>query len=362
MDDNKKLLEQFEPKQSTTLATKGQVFAARFTPCGKYVISGGFDSLIHRWDATSEEIKELPPLEGHGGWAQAIAFHPTEQTLFSADSWGQLRCWSYTKEKPKPIWKVEQAHDGWIREVAVSSDGRLLATCGRDQKVCVWSASDGRRLHELTGHGEDVLRVQFHPQTMKIVSGDLKGIVKVWDVVYGKHMQDFDASELHSYQRIQEVGGVRSMAFSLDGKSLFCGGTRPKNGGNVQGVPLVMEFDFETGKRKRTIELGATSDVYANDLQMHPAGFLMATTSGNPGTGKLLFQHLEADKPFYTNTKLANCHAVSLHPDGNRLVVTTTKRGSNGNGRRLDKDGNYIGNTSPIYVFDFPSPADAASG
>jgi hypothetical protein len=38
------------------------------------------------------------------------------------------------------------------------------------------------------------------------------------------------------------------------------------------------------------------------------------------------------------------------------VAVTATSRGSNGNGRQLDKNGEYPGNTSPVHIFDMPKP------
>ena len=140
------------------------------------------------------------------------------------------------------------------------------------------------------------------------------------------------------------------MTFSPDGTLLLAGGTRPKNGGNVQGTPLVLVFDWKTRKQIQALEMGPTSDVYVQDLQFHPDGFLMVATSGNPGAGKLHFQRLEDKKPFYTSSGFSNCHAISVHADGERLAITMTSKGSNGNGRPLDKDGNYLGNSSPIHL------------
>ncbi|MDA1017653.1 MAG: hypothetical protein O3A00_24740, partial [Planctomycetota bacterium] len=80
--------------------------------------------------------------------------------------------WPYTEERPQPRWSVDVARDGWLRAVAVSSDGKLIATCGLDQRVRVWSADSGKRLHEFVGHGEDVFTVAFHSDNNSLVTGD----------------------------------------------------------------------------------------------------------------------------------------------------------------------------------------------
>ena len=80
----------------------------------------------------------------------------------------------------------------------------------------------------------------------------------------------------------------------------------------------------------------------------------MAALSGSPGTGKIVFQRLGDKQPFYSTTKYRNCHSLSLHPSGKRFAITSTNNGSNGNGRRL-KNGEYLGNYSPVHVFDFPA-------
>ena len=377
--DADSLKKRYEPKPVTVIKTEGQVCAARFTPCGRQLVSGGYDGLVHRWDAEADGFPALEPLAGHGGWVQAVDCHPTDPLLFSADSWGRLSAWAFAEESPKPAWSIEEAHDGWIRDLAVSPDGKWLATCGRDQVVRTWKTSRGKRLSEATGHDQDVLCLAIHPDGKTLVTGDLAGRVRQWDRRKKKCIREFDATELHSRLRLQDVGGVRVMTFSPDGNQLFVAGTRPKNGGNVQGVPLVLVFDFKSGKPAgqgksagriepaSRIEMGKTSDVYVRDLVFHADGFVIAVTSGNPGTGQLLFRRLDDDDAFYSTNKLSNCHAVSLRPGDRRFAVTTTNRGSNGNGRRLNKEGEYAGNTSPIHVMEFPAsettgPAEDGDG
>jgi len=349
-DDPKALRARYEPKPAKVLKTDRQLCMLRFSPCGKVLAAAGTDGTVRRWDA--EALAELPSLTGHGGWVQAIAFHGDK--LFAVDSWGSLRCWPFAEKEPKPAWHVAEAHDGWIRGLAVSPDGKHLATCGADQRVRVWSAEDGKKVQELTGHAADVFAVAFHPEGKSLVSGDLSGIVKEWDWSAGKALRSLDAKSLHRVDRLQEVGGARVLGFDRAGATLAVAGTTPKNGGNVQGIPTILLFDWATGKVRNTVKIGNDGDAYVCDLLLHTDGFLMAVTSGNPGVGKLFFQRPADAQPFFLATNLPNSHSLALNPAGTRLAVSATNGGSNGNGRGKDKE--YPGNFSPIHVFDLPKP------
>lgn len=354
-DDPKQLLQQFEPKEARVLQKEsGREFAAvRFSPCGKFLVGASFDGKVCRWDVSADEPKELSALNGHNGWVQDAAFDPAGQFVFSADTWGQLRCTPLGDENPQPKWSVTDAHDGWIQSVAVSPDGKFVATCGNDQKVRVWSADDGKKLHEFADHAEPVLKVVSHPDGKSLLSGDLKGIVRQFDLAAGKFTRQFDAGVLFKLDRLQDTGGVRGLAFNADGSLLAVGGTKPSVGGNVQGIPTILVFDWGTGELRHTLELGQSGDVYVTDLRFHPAGFIMATISGNPGVGKLVYCRREDPAPFFTSTKWANLHSLSLHPGGTRLAVSGTNANSNGNGRLL-KNGEYPANWSPVWLLDMP--------
>jgi WD40 repeat protein len=364
-DDAAQLLARWEPKELKVIETQRQVHAARFSPCGRFLIAGGYDALVRRWDMTRDETPELSPLTGHQGWAQALAFHPQGEILFTSDSWGRLSAWPYAEENPQPRWTVAAAHGGWIRGLAVSPDGALLASCGRDQVLRLWSTAEGRVEKEWAGHNgpqEDVFCVQFHPAGKMLAAGDARGAVQLWDLAAGACTRTLDAAALYLYDRIQDVGGVWCLAFDAAGKYLAAGGTRGKNGATVQGVPTVLVFDVETGEQKHKLELGAQNDCFVHDLHFHPAGFLMAVTSGTPGAGKVLFQRLEDPVPFFVTTKLPNCHSLSLNPAGDRLAVVATNRNSNGNGRPLNQDGEYEGNHSPVHLFQLAASGQPQGG
>jgi len=352
-DDPKQLLQKYQPKESKVLKLDRQMCSVRFSPDGKLLVAGGQDATIRRWDASGDTLIDLPPLTGHGGWVQTLGFSPDGKRLYSADSWGKLLCWNGADPEPKPVWIVDQAHDGWIRALAVSPDGKQLATCGMDRQVRLWSAEDGKKLQELAGHPDDVFALAFHPDGKALVTGDLKGVVRHWDLAAGKVTRELNAGNLYLQNRLQDVGGARCLVFDKAGTTLACAGTQPKNGGNVQGVPTILIFDWATGKVQHTLKVGTDGDAYVCDLAFHPAGFVMAVSSGNPGVGKFFFHRPGDEQPFFLMTKMANCHALAVHPNGTRLVVSATNGSSNGNGRQIGKDG-YPGNFSPLHVWDLP--------
>jgi WD40 repeat protein len=350
--DTRTLQQRYTPKQTKVINLEQQACMLRFSPDGKVLAAACFDQVVRRLDATTDPFAPLPPVAGHNGWVQCLAFHPDGKRAFSADTWGQVRAWPFAEAEPKPLWNVAQAHDGWVRGLVVSPDGKTLATCGADRAIRLWSADDGKKLTELAA-GEDVHALLFHPDGKSLVSGDLKGVVKVWDVASGKAARELDARGLYLYERLQDVGGVRCLAFDKTGATLACGGCQPKGGGFVEGTLLILLFDWVSGKVKETITFGAAADGFVKDLHLHADGFLMAVSSGQPGNGKLFFFNPGDKEPFFT-APMANCHSLALHPNGTRLAVAATNANSAGNGRPMTANKEYPGNFSPIHIWDMP--------
>lgn len=328
-----------------------QISRVRFSPDGKLLAAACFDAIVRRWDVSGETPKELPALAGHGGWVTGIAFAPDR--LYSIDSWGKLIGFNPAEEKP--LWTVDAAHDGWVRSVAVSPDGATVATTGRDGFVRFWSAKDGQRTGEFSP-GSDPMSVCFAPDGKSVLVGVLHGLVHVVDLASKTTKRSLEVKELFASHRIQEVGGVRVITFDAAGKRVAIAGGTPTTGGFVQSVPTIVIFDWATGMRTSTHKGEGDKEGYATDVRWHPSGeYFMATSSGQPGNGKVMFWRPKDEKPFYLGQK-PNCHSLDLHPDGKRLAVAATNANSSGNGRPKNKDGSpdYPANNSPIHLYEMP--------
>ena len=174
------------------------------------------------------------------------------------------------------------AHQGWVRALAVHPDGKLLASCGNDRLVKLWSIPDGQLVRTFAGHDSHVYNVQFHPKTPHVVSADLKGILKVWDLNKGTEERTLDAKVLNKYDVTfgAEIGGVRGMAFSGDGGLLACAG--------ITDVQQRLRRHRQAGDRALRLAVGQTEipAPAARELPGHHVGHGVsippATSSASP--------------------------------------------------------------------------------
>lgn len=332
------------------IAHERQLWQGRYSPCGRFLIACGYDSTIQRWDITGEEPKRMAPLTGHNGWVQCMDFASENQRLFTADSWGKLICWPHAEANPKPLWELREAHDGWIRGIAVSPDGKQIATAGNDKTLRLWSAADGKLQGELE-HPDRVFAIAYHPIDRSLATGDLKGVIRDWDLGAKTVKRTLDAGRLYQQHRIQDCGGARLLTFDVAARYLACAGQKSPEGGFATGTPCVLVFDWETGQLVREMPMGGNQDGFAYDARFHPAGFVMCASCAFPGKGHVWFWRPEDDKPFYSSNKIPNGRSISLHPKADRLAITVSLA-ANGNGRNL-KDGEYQGGSAKIHFATF---------
>ena len=62
-------------------------------------------------------------------------------------------------------------HSDWVRSVAISPDGQLLASGSSDKTIKIWNLGSGRLLRTLTGHSDPVGSVAFSPDGQLLASG-----------------------------------------------------------------------------------------------------------------------------------------------------------------------------------------------
>jgi WD40 repeat protein len=82
----------------------GYVWKVVFSPDGRYLASGSWDSIIKVWDLEAPESAEPETLRGHAGFILGLAFSPDGRRLASASSYtshGEVKVWDATLWKDK---------------------------------------------------------------------------------------------------------------------------------------------------------------------------------------------------------------------------------------------------------------------
>jgi WD40 repeat protein len=172
------------------------------------------DGLVWIWKTGDAEPLVILIEAADGCTLETVAFHPDGRRvavggidyLSTGDRDGAVCVWDLpTKEKLFTI-------DSGVNAVCFDPAGKYLAGAGINDTVYLWDAATQEAVFELAGHQERVNAVAFDPTGSYLLSCGDDMTVRVWDVLSGRVVvvREFDSP-------------VQSLAFSPDGKFLFCG-------------------------------------------------------------------------------------------------------------------------------------------
>jgi WD40 repeat protein len=103
-------------------------------------------------------------------------------------------------------------HNGEVRSLAISSDGRFGLSGGVDSSMRLWDLDTGKELKSFRGHTKQIWAVAFVPGGKHLLSASWDGTVRIWDEATG--------SLVRSISHPLDVNGV---AVSRDGKWMLTG-------------------------------------------------------------------------------------------------------------------------------------------
>jgi WD40 repeat protein len=148
--------------------------------------------------------------KAHSALVHGLALSPDGKQLATAGFDGAVRLWN--AESGQEV-RTLSGHAGPVYCVAFSADGQSLVSCGDDKTVRLWSPAEGKSVKELKGHGGVVDAVAFSPDGRQVASASADKSVRLWNVADGQ------GKPLGNHG-----GSVYAVAFAADGQRLATAG------------------------------------------------------------------------------------------------------------------------------------------
>jgi WD40 repeat protein len=294
--------------------TMGDILSITFSPVGEFIATG-IDRQILLWHLTDR--RQIASLEGHTGWVRCLAFSPDGQLLASGSTDHTIRLWNL---KTGQCLKTLYGHSGGIQSLAFSpasttsseNSHQLLASGSTDQTIRLWDVQTLQCIKTLSISAVDTSATKIHePQAASggnrilsvIFSPDGQTLISTAD---DQTIRFWDIASDKCRKTLEtHVNWILSTALSPDGTTLVTGSDHQ----------TVKFWEAQTGECLGTLpEYNAT--VWS--VAFSPDGQLLATGSDDKTIRLWDVQTRQCLKTWRDHGH--QVWQVSFSPDGRTLV------------------------------------------
>jgi WD40 repeat protein len=202
-------------------------------------------------------------LGGHSDWVHSLAISPDGRTLASGSFDKTIKLWQLSTGQ---LIHTLSKHSKGVLCVAISPDGKTLASGSFDETIKLWRLDTGELIDTLKGHSSSVRSLAISPDSQTLISGSFDETIKLWRLDTGEFLGNLTKT----------AGQVAAIALSRDGQTLASGGS--------DGLISLRLLDTADGEIKPSPALTLTGNLSSVcSLAISPDGEILAAgcTDGN---------------------------------------------------------------------------------
>ena len=234
--------------------------------------------------------------EGHQGWVRAVAVTPNGKYAVSGSDDCTIRIWSLETGK---LVRTLEGHNNWVRAVAVTPNIKYVVSGSYDHTIRIWNLETGELIRVLKGHEDGLNALAVTPNGKYVVSGSWDCTIRIWDLETGKLTRVLKG----------HTSRVNTVIVTFNGKHVV-------SGSNDRTIRI---WDLETGKLEKTLE-GLKEEVTA--VAVTPNGKHVVSGSHDNTIRIWNFETGELEKTLERHEGWT--HDVSVTPCGKYAICAFT--------------------------------------